>query len=133
MCEVLTFLPNFVECLFPGDDGKPGNRHSLASTASSSASSADVRQNGSNNGTKMSVASLGAPKSSTPLRSGGDQNGHIEESTNKPPVVAAKAPPKTLPKPKVKPVPPPKPKKSFSSQDEPLISFQDEGADGSEV
>ena len=57
-----------------------------------------------------------------------------------------KQPPKTLPKPKVKPVPPPKPKKSFAAgssnggndADEdgstaPLISFHDEGFDGSEV
>ena len=46
-----------------------------------------------------------------------------------------KVPPKTLPKPKVKPVPPPKPKKSAVWVPPPLIgqSFQDEGADGSEV
>jgi len=43
-----------------------------------------------------------------------------------------KVPPKTLPKPKVRPLPPPKPSKSSMLQ-RPVISFQDEGADGSEV
>ncbi len=96
----------------------------------------------------MSVASLSAPKSSTPLRENG-VNGHHHhhngqengdsangnKPNNKPPA------PKTLPKPKVKPVPPPKPKKSFAAENgvdgnssqAPLISFQDEGVDGSEV
>ena len=43
-----------------------------------------------------------------------------------------KVPPKTLPKPKVRPLPPPKPSKSAMLQ-RPVITFQDEGADGSEV
>lgn len=80
-----------------------------------------------------SVASNGF-KSSTPLR-----YGDVDTNTAKRPA------PRTLPKPKVKPVPPPKPKKSFvessgigdedddNSSSAPLISFQDEGVDGSEV
>ena len=43
-----------------------------------------------------------------------------------------KVPPKTLPKPKVRPLPPPKPSKS-AMINRPVITFQDEGADGSEV
>ena len=43
-----------------------------------------------------------------------------------------KVPPKTLPKPKVRPLPPPKPSKS-AMLNRPVIAFQDEGADGSEV
>ena len=57
------------------------------------------------------------------------QTGNGNETPSK------KVPPKTLPKPKVRPVPPPKPKKSAVWVPPPIIgnSFQDEGADGSEV
>ena len=96
-----------------------------------------------------SLASNGF-KSSTPLR----LNGHNGNSSSSPSQIsesspptsngnaAAKKAPKTLPKPKVKPVPPPKPKKSFQengapgnpdSSNAPLIAFQDESVDGSEV
>ena len=54
------------------------------------------------------------------------ENENYEQQNNK------KVPPKTLPKPKVRPLPPPKPSKS-SMLHRPVISFQDEGADGSEV
>ncbi len=135
-----------------GDDGNSaGNRNSVASSSSSSggvvvvsSETRDPKSARSNSNNKMSVASLSAPKSSTPLKEngvGGPANGHKNGDDGdgggggagkpKPPA------PKTLPKPKVKPVPPPKPKKSFSeaadSSHAPLISFQDEGVDGSEV
>lgn len=59
-------------------------------------------------------------------------NGNEETDFDTP---TKKVPPKTLPKPKVRPVPPPKPKKSAIWVPPPLIgnTFQDEGADGSEV
>ena len=75
-------------------------------------------------------------------------NGHNGSVISDLDTLTRKQPPKTLPKPKVKPVPPPKPKKSFAAagagnsnggnMDEdgstaPLISFHDEGFDGSEV
>ena len=92
-----------------------------------------------------SVASNGF-KSSTPMRNGGsDHNGSAVADAD----TLRKQPPKTLPKPKVKPVPPPKPRKSFAavsagnsngndvddddSSSAPLICFNDEGYDGSEV
>jgi len=117
----------------PDDSGS--QRNSVASAAESELDEVVGKVNGKPTPPKAnkdhSVASAGAPKSSTPLRSEEHHplvNGHRKNGG---------PPPKTLPKPKVKPVPPPKPKKSFSSADDPsqtpLISFQDEGVDGSEV
>ena len=108
-----------------------------------------------------SVPANGSFKSSTPLRNGGvhDDDDEGDNNSLQPLLSIAKggengividlgnnrtnksSGPKTLPKPKVKPVPPPKPKKSFhesaaangDSSSAPLISFQDEGVDGSEV
>ena len=57
----------------------------------------------------------------------GQQNQNNRQNPQNP-----KVPPKTLPKPKVRPLPPPKPSKS-AMLNRPVISFQDEGADGSEV
>ena len=55
------------------------------------------------------------------------ENENPQQQNNK------KVPPKTLPKPKVRPLPPPKPSKSAMLNPRPVITFQDEGADGSEV
>jgi hypothetical protein len=108
----------------PGSTDGQSNRNSIASNESELAAIVPGGKENDKNGHTLS--------SSTPIKNDPDtavlapvSNGRIKNG----------GPPKTLPKPKVKPVPPPKPKKSFqeASLDAPLISFQDEGVDGSEV
>lgn len=130
--------------------------------ASGTSSSSHHHQNGTNKNDSLNDksrvmapdSSNSGPKSSTPLRVNGVNGNNLHHHNNDASLIpngdvmspgfsdrstkkSNGGAPKTLPKPKVKPVPPPKPKKSFQGDQDssmaPLISFQDEGMDGSEV